>query len=105
MVSQPSECPDIKLREATEGYGKVPTAKSIETRFEVPAREKDLVPNSRSVKIRYGPYLVPNKTQKNLAGEEGVLYNYPDRDVEKLVSSYRAYYSLISVDHVMMIVP
>ena len=38
---------------------------------------------AKTVKIRYGPYKVPNMTVKNVLGEEGTLWNYPDNSVKK----------------------
>ena len=35
------------------------------------------------MKIRYGPYKVPNGSKRNIAGEMGVLYNYPDLNVAR----------------------
>jgi hypothetical protein len=39
--------------------------------------------NAKTIKIRHGPYKVPNMNSKNLLGEEGSLWNYGDVDVFK----------------------
>jgi hypothetical protein len=36
------------------------------------------IPNSKTIKIRYGPYKIPSALTKAINGESGVLYNYPD---------------------------
>jgi hypothetical protein len=41
------------------------------------------VPGTKRVKIRYGPYKVPNMKFKNMLGEEGMLNNYPHTNMEK----------------------
>jgi hypothetical protein len=41
------------------------------------------IPGSKSVKVRYGPYKVPNMGHKNALGEAGALWNYPDKQIEK----------------------
>jgi hypothetical protein len=44
------------------------------------------IPGSKTVKIRYGPYKVPRMsvTTRTLTGpEEGMLWNYPDTNIEK----------------------
>jgi hypothetical protein len=57
---------------------------------ELPPRQQELnpreiTPGSKIVKVRYGPYLLPNRNWRNMAGEQGMLYNFPDRTVEKYV--------------------
>jgi hypothetical protein len=32
---------------------------------------------SKTIKIRYGPFKIPNASIKNMAGEMGMLFNYP----------------------------
>jgi hypothetical protein len=44
------------------------------------------IPGQKTVKIRYGPYKVPNMgvTTRTLTGnEEGMLWNYPDTNIQK----------------------
>jgi hypothetical protein len=41
------------------------------------------VPDSKTVKVRYGPYKVPNTSKKAFTGESGMLWNYPDWKVDK----------------------
>jgi hypothetical protein len=41
----------------------------------------DLQP--KAVKIRYGPYFVPNITTSNERGEFGMLVDWPDEHIEK----------------------
>jgi hypothetical protein len=41
------------------------------------------VPGAKRVKIRSGPYLVPNMSKKSLRGHAGMLQNYPDTDIAK----------------------
>jgi hypothetical protein len=38
---------------------------------------------AKTVKVRYGPYKVPNMKSKNLLGEEGSLWNFGDVGVAK----------------------
>jgi hypothetical protein len=63
-------------------YGKVaPGAKDAPKRAILPTRSS--AAGAKTIKVRYGPYKVPNMMQKNFVGEEGSLYNYPDKEVEK----------------------
>jgi hypothetical protein len=41
------------------------------------------IPESKTVKIRYGPYKVPRSSRKNFLGGSGTLFNYPDLNVER----------------------
>ncbi|KAE9977574.1 hypothetical protein BLS_001283 [Venturia inaequalis] len=41
------------------------------------------VPGARRVKIRSGPYRVPNMMKTNPTGERGMLWNYPDLQIER----------------------
>jgi hypothetical protein len=60
--------------------GKVPDPEGAVAKFvELEPRVK----GAKTVKVRYGPYKVPNMTVKNIAGEEGTLWNYPDNYVKK----------------------
>jgi hypothetical protein len=48
------------------------------------ARNKQ-IENTETVKIRYGPYKIPSAKTKNVLGEGGTLFNYPDVHVQKYV--------------------
>jgi hypothetical protein len=66
----------------TDKYGKVAAgAKDAPKRVTLPPRSS--AAGAKTIKIRYGPYMVPNMKLKNFVGEEGSLYNYPDKEVEK----------------------
>ncbi|QDS72079.1 hypothetical protein FKW77_003155 [Venturia effusa] len=41
------------------------------------------VPGAKRIKMRHGPYSVPNMNKKGITGEAGSLWNYPDTDIEK----------------------
>jgi hypothetical protein len=41
------------------------------------------IPDAKTVKVRYGPYKVPNMTKKSIGGEMGTLWNYPHLNVER----------------------
>lgn len=56
--------------------------------FDAAPRRQDLqsdspVPGARRVKIRSGPYKVPNMLKTNPTGERGMLWNYPDLQIER----------------------
>jgi hypothetical protein len=62
--------------------GKVPDpAGAAPKRVELAVRTN--VVGSKTIKIRHGPYKVPNMGSKNILNEEGTLWNYGDSDVEK----------------------
>jgi hypothetical protein len=66
-------------------YGKVSGVGKIPTRVDLPSAHPE-VPGFKTVKIRYGPYKVPNMgvTTRTLTGpEEGMLWNYPDSGIQK----------------------
>jgi hypothetical protein len=63
-------------------YGKVPDPAGAAPRI-VHLSPREKTPGSKSVKIRYGPYLVPNMGHKNRVEEEGMLSNFPDLEVTK----------------------
>lgn len=65
------------------GYGKMPAAKGDAPRKQILANRTPQLAEAKSVKLRYGPYLVPNATRKNDFGEMGSLYNYPDTEIER----------------------
>jgi hypothetical protein len=46
------------------------------------------IPSAKRVKIRYGPYMVPNSNRKNLMGLNGKLTTYPHNDMEKYVFEF-----------------
>jgi hypothetical protein len=41
------------------------------------------VPNSKTLKIRYGPYKVISALKKNGMGQNGMLFNFPHENMEK----------------------
>jgi hypothetical protein len=41
------------------------------------------IPGAKTVKVRYGPYKVPNASKRSVAGEMGTLYNYPHLNVDR----------------------
>lgn len=64
------------------GYGKVPdppgaAPRRIEMKSEIP------LPGVKRVKIRSGPYKVPNMGVKSMGGHAGMLEGYFDKDVQK----------------------
>jgi hypothetical protein len=62
-----------------KAYGKLPT------RVDLPSKHPE-VPGFKTVKIRYGPYKVPNMgitTRTPTGAEEGMLWNYPDTNIQK----------------------
>jgi len=65
------------------GYGKVKDVAGATARKQVMDTRNPHIPGSKSIKIRYGPYKVPNAEHKNFLGEHGTLFNYPDLDVER----------------------
>jgi len=65
-------------------YGKTAAPAGAKTgRVAIDAREPTA--GSQSVKVRYGPYLVPNKNIVNKAMEPGELHNFPEQKVDKYV--------------------
>jgi hypothetical protein len=65
-----------------EGYGKVPEAPGAAPRKTTLTSKFD-IPGAQRVKLRYGPYKVPNMKRKNMLGVSGMLFNYPQRNIEK----------------------
>lgn len=49
----------------------------------VVTKSKTSTPGAQSIKLRYGPYKVPNMNSKNQMGEMGMLYNFPHTDLPK----------------------
>jgi hypothetical protein len=77
--------PNITNQLTTEGAGKVADpVGAAPRRVALQARNKQLE-NTETVKIRYGPYKIPGENTKNVMGEGGTLFNYPDVGVQKLV--------------------
>jgi hypothetical protein len=64
-----------------KGYGIVRDPAGAAPRRHVVA--SPLNPQAKRVKVRYGPYNVPNMKWKNMIGEEGMLNNYPHTSMEK----------------------
>jgi len=80
--TKPGTIGDFVTKTMNVGYGKVARQAGDVPEIEViPARSK--IAGSKSVKIRYGPYTVPSVTKKNMVGEEGSLFNYPDKEVRR----------------------
>jgi hypothetical protein len=65
------------------GYGRVADPAGATSKRVPLANRATTVPNAKTVKMRYGPYKVPNMGKKNIVGEEGSLWNYPDNRIEK----------------------
>jgi hypothetical protein len=66
-------------------YGKVTGVGKLPTKVDLPSKHPE-VPGFKTVKVRYGPYKVPNmnKITRTLTGnEEGALWNYPDQNIQK----------------------
>ncbi|KAF2432732.1 hypothetical protein EJ08DRAFT_658730 [Tothia fuscella] len=65
-----------------DGYGSIPDIPNAAPRK--PAmKSRTAVPNSETIKIRYGPYKVPSMKTKNLMGQYGMLFNLPNKNLEK----------------------
>ena len=62
--------------------GKVPDVPGAAPRRQE-SRSESKVPGAKRVKIRSGPYRVPNMMKKNPTGERGMLWNYPDLLIER----------------------
>jgi hypothetical protein len=59
------------------GYGKMkPSPGDAPLRVEMTPRYA--LAGTKTVKMRYGPYKVPNMNKKNMVGEYGSLFNWPD---------------------------
>ncbi|KAF2435223.1 hypothetical protein EJ08DRAFT_693108 [Tothia fuscella] len=57
------------------GYGKVPAPAGTTSKRVPLANRATQIPSAKTVKMRYGPYKVPNMGKKNIVGEEGSLWN------------------------------
>ena len=67
---------------ALGGYGiQSPKPNDAPRRVTLPPRTN--VTGSKTIKIRYGPYLLPGSDHINLLGERGMLSNYPHINWEK----------------------
>jgi hypothetical protein len=69
----------------TVPYGKSSFSGTLPTKVELKPTHPE-IPGQKTVKIRYGPYKVPNMgvTTRTLTGnEEGMLWNYPDTNIQK----------------------
>jgi hypothetical protein len=59
------------------GYGKVaPGANDAPNKVKMNSSYP--LAGAQKIKLRYGPYMVPNMNKKNMAGEMGSLFNFPD---------------------------
>src|ERR1700743_2833999 len=65
------------------GYGKVPDIPGAAPRRVELANRTPQVSSAKTVKIRYGPYKVPNMSKKSIMGESGTLFNYPDVKIDR----------------------
>jgi hypothetical protein len=65
------------------GYGRVADPAGATAKRVPLANRATSIPTAKTVKMRYGPYKVPNMGKKNIVGEEGSLWNYPDTRIEK----------------------
>jgi hypothetical protein len=65
------------------GAGRVPDPPGAGPKRVTMASRATTVAGSKTVKMRYGPYKVPDMGKKNIVGEAGSLWNYPDRAIEK----------------------
>lgn len=74
---------DFRFQHYLAGYGKVPEIPGAAPRKIHMTNRTPQLAQAKTVKIRYGPYSVPNSTRKNDFGEMGSLYNYPDTGVER----------------------
>jgi hypothetical protein len=64
-------------------YGKVARGAKDAPLREVYPQSRSRAAGAKTIKIRYGPYKVPNMMNKNMVGEKGSLFNLPDVNVEK----------------------
>lgn len=77
------KCRTLTNKLILAGYGVVsPGANPLPRRVFEESRTPQIA-GSKTVKIRYGPYKVPNAGVKNIVGESGVLYNHPHINVER----------------------
>jgi hypothetical protein len=72
------------LTSLAEGFGRVPERSGVKLPPKIQTvTSRTTTPGSKAVKIRYGPYIVPNMMTKNGLGEVGMLSNWPDEKVTK----------------------
>jgi hypothetical protein len=68
---------------ALVGYGNISdVAGAASRRIDLPTRNAHIA-GSKTVKIRYGPFKVPNTSKTNIFGEKGSLFNWPMPNQEK----------------------
>ena len=82
---------EASAREADGGKGKGegpgPQEAWSAARWLFHDRSQESIPGVRRVKLRYGPYRVPNMNKSSITGEMGMLWNYPDVKIEKPCST------------------
>jgi hypothetical protein len=64
-------------------YGIVTPPEGSAPRTVIEESKVRAVPDAKSVKIRYGPYLVPSAKVKGPMGHNGMLFNFPHENMEK----------------------
>jgi hypothetical protein len=64
------------------GYGRVPESLDVAPK-RVAVQSRTTVPGSKTVKIRYGPFKVPNRNKRSLLGLDGMLTNVTITQAEK----------------------
>lgn len=75
---------DIMNSLINPGYGLTSAGPTDASAFQtLESRTKAQYPDSKTVKIRYGPYKVPSAKVPNLTGHSGTLWNYPHQYVKK----------------------
>jgi hypothetical protein len=66
----------------SEGYGIIPApAGAIPSKSALKSRTD--VSGAETIKMRYGPFRVPNMKKKNRNGEYGMLTNWPDPNLPR----------------------
>ncbi|KAF1811640.1 hypothetical protein P152DRAFT_514786 [Eremomyces bilateralis CBS 781.70] len=85
LLAQHADGADIATLLNPPHAGKVPDPPNAAPRRQpLTPRIEFWHPNSKTVKLRYGPYNVPNMTETgNFGGHGGMLYNYPDLNIDK----------------------
>ena len=73
-------------------YGNVARGAKDAPVREVFPQSRSRAAGAKTIKIRYGPYKVPNMMNKNMVGEKGSLFNLPDVNVEKYASLRLSYH-------------
>lgn len=80
MVANSGALPWVVKSILNGGYGKTGYSKGSVTEL---TNRNPQIPGAKTVKIKYGPYTVPSTARKNMLGESGTLFNYPDGEVKK----------------------